>query len=264
MIDLGLLFNTIWLRSCEIWKSRMSDVKVDEITDALRQRILLGEFGTAGRLPSLRMFAQQLGTTRETMNKVFQRLQAEGLVSSLGPAGVFVRASRTRIPGTTSHMDAYLKQLGLEPVETTIGTPAIIPAPEDVARALGVAENTPVVHRLQREGTVTAHYQLVESFYPIELAGGPILEQVRRDKHFHVLAAIKEAHGRSVRRVHEDVIGRFPTEQEQNLLKVVRNTPMLEAQRTYYAEDDTTVLLFRRVSMVASYFVLSYDYASVP
>ena len=238
----------------------MSDVKIDEITDVLRQRILSGEFGTAGRLPSLRMFAQQLGTTRETMNKAFQRLQAEGLVSSLGPAGVFVRASRARIPGTTSHMDTYLKQLGLESVETTIGTPGIVPAPGDVAQVLGVSENTPVVRRLQRGGTTTAHYQLVESFYPVELAGGAILERLQRDTSLNVLAAIREAHGRRVQRVHEDVIGRFPSQQEQDLLKVVRNTPMLDAQRTYYAEDDTTVIMFSRVSMVASYFVLSYDY----
>jgi DNA-binding GntR family transcriptional regulator len=75
----------------------MPEVKVDDITNALRERILSGEFGTGGRLPSLRMFAAQYGTTRETMNKVAQRLQAEGLLSSLGTAGVFVRASRTRL-----------------------------------------------------------------------------------------------------------------------------------------------------------------------
>jgi DNA-binding GntR family transcriptional regulator len=241
----------------------MSGVKVDELTDTLRQRIVSGEFGTAGRLPSLRMFAQQMGTTRETMNKVFQRLQAEGFISSLGPAGVFVRASRTRIPGTTSHMDTYLKQLGLEPVDVTIGTPEVVLAPEDIAHALGVSKNTPVVHRLQRQGTATAYYQLLESFLPAELAGGQILKQMRQNKQFDVLTAIKEAHGKQVRRVHEDVIGRFPTQREQDLLKVVRNTPMLEAQRTYYTEDETTAIMFSRVSMVASFFVLSYDYHPV-
>ena len=237
----------------------MADVKVDDIMDALRERILSGEFGTGGRLlPSLRMFAAQYGTTRETMNKVAQRLQAEGLLSSLGTAGVFVRASRTRLPGIGLHFDDYLKQLGLEPVETTVGRPDVIPAPVEVAGALGVPENTPVVRRLQRQGIATAHYRLIESFYPVELAGSSILERMRQDENVNVLSAIKEVHGKVVKRVHEDVIGRLPTQDEQDLLKIVRSTPVLEVHRTYFAEDDTTVMMYCRITFVASYFVLCF------
>ena len=240
----------------------MVDVKVDDITNALRERILSGEFGTGGRLPSLRMFAAQYGTTRETMNKVAQRLQAEGLLSSLGTAGVFVRASRTRIPSIGLHFEDYLKQLGLEPVETTVDKPEVIPAPTDVAGALDVPENTPVVRRLQRQGITTAHYRLIESFYPVELAGGSILERMQQGEKLNVLLAIKEVHGKVVKRVHEDVIGRLPTQDEQDLLKIVRSTPVLEVHRTYFAEDNTTVIMHSRIIFVASYFVLSYDYAA--
>src|SRR2546430_10812278 len=118
----------------------MADVKVDDITNALRERILSGEFGTGGRLPSLRMFAAQYGTTRETMNKAAQRLQAEGLLSSLGTAGVFVRASRTRLPGIGLRFDDYIKQLELEPLETTVGKPDVIPAPTDLAGDMQMPE----------------------------------------------------------------------------------------------------------------------------
>ena len=65
------------------------ETKIDSIADALRQRIVNGDFGTAGRLPSLRLLSEEYGTTHETMNKVIQRLQAEGLLTSLGRAGVF-------------------------------------------------------------------------------------------------------------------------------------------------------------------------------
>ena len=238
-----------------------SDVRVDAITDALRARILSGEFGTGGRLPSHRMFSEQYDTTHETINKVIQRLQAEGLVSSLGRAGVFVRASRTRIPGGGFSFSQDLKQLGLEPVEATIGTPDIVPASEDVARRLGVPENTPVVHRLRRQGTTTAHYRLLESFYPIELAGGQILGQMQKDEGFDVLQAIKKAHGKTVRRVHEDVIGRLPTQHELDLLKIVRGTPVLEVHRTHLA-DGGAAIMYSRMILVANYFVLSYDYAT--
>ncbi len=236
------------------------EVKVDDITDALRKRILDGEFGTGGRLPSLRMFASQYGTTQETMNKVVQRLQAEGLLSSLGRQGVFVHMPRTRIPGILPRFDLYLRDLGLEPVEINVDKPELVPAPDDVARAFGISVGSPVVHRLRRQGTTTAHYRLAENFYPVSLAGGSILEQMQKDERFDVLLAVKEASGKFVTRVHEDVIARLPNQREQDLLKLVRGAPVLEVLRTNYAEDDT-VVMYNRIIFVASYFVLSYDYS---
>jgi DNA-binding GntR family transcriptional regulator len=239
------------------------DVKVDTIADAFRQRILAGEYGTSGRLPSLRLLADEYGTTRETMNKVVQRLQAEGLLVSQGRAGVFVSKPRTRIPGITARFDLYLQEQGLTPVETNIDEPAVVSAPSEVARVFGIAEGAPVVRRMRLQGTATIPYRLAENFYPIDLVGGSILEQMQKDARFDVLLAIKEAHSKVIKRVHEDVIGRLPTSQEQELLKIVRNAPVLEVQRTNFAEDDdTTVIMFNRIIFVASHFVLSYDYTT--
>src|SRR5712691_5646260 len=98
----------------------MADTKLDVITEKLREQIVKGDFGTMGRLPSHRMLAEQYDTTRETINKVVQRLQAEGLLISHGTAGVFV-SSRTRMPGITARFDLYLKEhFGLTAVETDI------------------------------------------------------------------------------------------------------------------------------------------------
>ena len=239
------------------------DVKVDGIADAFRQRILAGEYGTSGRLPSLRLLSEEYGTTRETLNKVVQRLQAEGLLVSLGRAGVFVSKPRTRIPGITARFDLYLQEQGLIPVETNVDEPAVVSAPSEVAKVFGIAEGAPVVRRMRLQGTATIPYRLAENFYSVDLAGGSILEQVQKDARFDVLLAIKEAHGKVIKRVHEDVIGRLPTSQEQELLKIVRNAPVLEVHRTNFAEDDNaTVIMFNRIIFVASHFVLSYDYTT--
>jgi DNA-binding GntR family transcriptional regulator len=239
------------------------DVKVDTIADAFRERILSGQYGTSGRLPSLRMLADEFGTTRETMNKVVQRLQAEGLLVSHGRAGVFVSKPRTRIPGITARFDLYLQEQGLTPIETNIDEPDIVSAPPEVAKVFGIAEDAPVVRRIRLQGTATTPYRLAENFYPVDLAGGMILEQMRKDARFDVLLAIKEAYNKVIKRVHEDVIGRLPTSREQELLKIVRNAPVLEVQRTNYAEDDdTTVIMFNSIIFVASHFVLSYDYTT--
>lgn len=237
-----------------------ADTKIDDIAEALRKRILGGEFGTGGRLPSLRMFAEQYGTTQQTMNTVIQRLQAEGLLSSLGRQGIFVHVMpRARIPGIVPRFDLYMKQLGMELVETSVGRPEVAPAPADVAQALGIAEGEPVVHRLRRQGITVAHMRLAENFYPVALVDEDILQQMQQDKSFDTLSAIKEKHGKVVKGVHETVIARFPSQEEQDLLKVNRNTPVLDVRRTNRDEDGTAIM-YNRIIFVASYFELVYDY----
>src|SRR6266566_3455736 len=237
------------------------DSRVDLITEAFRQRIQDGEFGTAGRLPSLRMLAEQFGTTHETMNKVIQRLQAEGLLRSHGRAGVFVHSSQLRLTGMTKRFDLYLLEQGLTPVETDIIEPSIVPASQEVATAFDIAEGRSVVRRFRRQGTTTEPLRLAENFYPIELAGGEILEAMRRDVHFDVLKAVQEAHHKVIGRVHEEVFGRLETLQEQEMLKIVRNTPVFETLRTSYSTDgDDTVIMYSRITSVARNFVLTYDY----
>lgn len=239
------------------------DKVVDTVVDAFRKRILDGEYGTSGRLPSLRLLAEEYGTAYETMNKVVQFLQSEGLLISKGRAGVFVNKPRTRIPGITARFDLYLQEQGLKPVESNVGESAVVPAPADVAKAFQIEEGANVVRRMRVQGTTTAPYRLAENFYPVELVEDALLKRMLQDARLDVLLAIKEAHGKVIKRVHEDVIGRLPTAQEQELLKITRSTPVLEVQRTNYAEDDdTTVVMYNRIIFVASYFVLSYDYTT--
>src|SRR3954452_10551252 len=114
-----------------------SDVKVDDITESFRQRILNGDFGAFGRLPSLRLLAEELGTTRETMNKVVQYLQAEGLLISRGTAGVFVNLPRLRIPGVTERFDSFLESQGLTPIMVNVEGPSVMPVSPDLAKMFG-------------------------------------------------------------------------------------------------------------------------------
>ncbi len=238
----------------------MPDTKVDTITEKLRQQILQGDFGTLGRLPSLRMLAEQYSTTRETINKAIQQLQAEGLLISHGTAGIFI-SSRTRMPGITARFDLYLRQHGLTPIETDIDKPSLVPASSKVAEVFGIREGTSVVRRYRRQGTTEAHYRLTENFYSNDLVDDMILKRMQDNVNYDVLLAVKEKHGKAVKYIHESIIGRLPTYQEQRLLKIVRNSPVIEAQRTSTADDEQrTVIMFSRIIYVASYFELSYDY----
>ncbi|GHO52887.1 GntR family transcriptional regulator [Ktedonobacter robiniae] len=240
----------------------MTEAKVDVIADVFRQRLLEGEYGTRGRLPSLRLLSKEFDTTNETMNKVIQLLQAEGLLVSRGRAGVFVNSVRTRIPGITSRFDLYLQEQGLTPMEENIEAPGIVPAPEYVAKALGIEPGSEVVRRIRLQGGDDIPFRIAENYYPVTLAGGTVLQWLQSNKYLDVLDAIKGAHGKYVKSISEDVIGRLPTTGEADLLKIVRGAPVLEVQRKSYAQDDKTVIMFNKIVFVASYFVLTYDYTA--
>ncbi|MBV9691066.1 MAG: GntR family transcriptional regulator [Ktedonobacteraceae bacterium] len=238
---------------------------VTEVAEALRTRVLAGDFGQFGRLPPAIDLATEYHVSRDTINRAIRLLQAEGYLESRGEGkrGMTISRSRVRIQGITARFDLELLKLGLVPIETNIDEPAIVPAPPQVAQALGVGTGTPVVRRFRKQGAEQAGtaipYRLAENFYPTVLADEAILAQMQRDDRFDVILAIREKHGKAPARLHEDVIGRLPTSQERQLLNITAQTPVLEVNRVSYAEDDT-VIMINKIIFVANLFVLSYDY----
>ena len=57
---------------------------------------------------------------------------------------------------------------------------------------------------------------------------------MQKDEHLDVILAIGEKYGKVPVRVHEDVIGRLPTNQERQLLNITPQTPVLEVGRVSY------------------------------
>ena len=182
-----------------------------------------------------------------------------------------VSQPRMHLSGLTPRFDQELQKLGLISHEANIDEPAIVPAPIDIARILGIEEGSPVVHRFRLQGEKIKPagkgegkvriipYRLAENFYPTSLADESILDRMQKDEGFDVILAIKEKTGRVPVRVHEDLDVRLPRVQERDLLLVSSQTPIIEIRRISYAEDDT-VIMVNRIILVANAFTLSYDY----
>ena len=64
--------------------------KNDLVKDALRNRIVAGEFPPGSRLPTLRDLSRQLGLSPVTLQKATNQLAREGFLKPMGSQGTFV------------------------------------------------------------------------------------------------------------------------------------------------------------------------------
>lgn len=234
----------------------MAETKLDDLVEKLRRRILDGEFGKAGRIPPHRVLAEQLGTTRETTNKVIQQLQSEGLLVSKDKS-VYVQPPHMRMPVFVSNFDRYIESQGLEAVSAFLEKPEMVPAPAEIARLLGIAEGTLVPHRLLRQGVRrdmgVIYYRLSENFYNPELVKDEVFQSLQSNPQFDTWAALKEKYGVVVTKVDNRLIARLANSREQELLEIPRGAPMLDVQRVQRTEEGKAVMVNKLV-FVGNFF----------
>jgi len=238
----------------------MSDTKIDTLAEQLRQRIKDGEFGTSGRIPPHRVLAEQLNTTRETVNKIVQLLQSEGLLISRDKS-VYVQTPSLRFPGFVANVEQYIRDHGQEPVTEFLEKPNLVSLPEAIAKRMSRKQGEMVPHRLLRQGikytTRTAYYRWSENFYNPDLVKGEIFEGLQSDPQFDTWIAIKNKYGIEVLRSKNIAFARLPTLQEQKALEIVRGTPVLEIDRAQVAQNDLIVMV-NKIVYVGNLFELSF------
>jgi DNA-binding GntR family transcriptional regulator len=243
----------------------MVDTKIDALAERLRERIRNGEFGTSGRIPPHRVLAEQLGTTRETVNKVVQMLQSEGLLVSRDKS-VYVKPPLLKLPAFVANFDQYIRDHGEEPVSMFLEKPNLVPMPFSIAKLMGRKEGEIVPHRLLRQGikysSGTVYYRLSENFYNPDLVKDEIFEALQSDPQFNTWIALRDKYGIEILTSRNVAVARLAALQEQELLEVVRGTAVLELHRVQLAQDDLAVMV-NKIVFVGSLYELSFTSEAV-
>lgn len=228
----------------------MVDTKVDVLADRLRKRIKDGEFGNFGRIPPHRVLAEQLGTTRETINKVVHLLQSEGLLVARDKS-VYVRPRYLRLPAFVPNYDQYVRDQGEEPVSEFLEKPQLVPLPTEIAALMGRREGEMVPCRWLRQGirypAGVVYYRLSENFYNPDLVKDEIFRGLQSDPQFDTWVAMKKKYGIEVVKSKNVAFARLPTLQEQQHLMIVRGAPVLELNRVQLTQDDLPVMVNKLV-----------------
>jgi GntR family transcriptional regulator len=234
----------------------MSDSsKIDMIADELRQRIVGKTLGVKGRLPSIVQMSEDYHAARETVRQALVLLQGEGLVYQKGRT-YFANYQAIQIPGSFV-FDQYLTKIGLVPYTYNLEDPKILSLPDEVSQALGLPEGSEGILHVQVQGTKEIPMRITENWYETELARTS-LETMKQDPYANVLAEIRRATGLAVTNLHENIVARPPTQEEQSLLKIPRTSYVFAIKRKC-CTDDGRVLAYVRATLICAYFALEYN-----
>lgn len=141
-----------------------------QIADHFRQKIVDGVLPQDTKLPSIAEIAEEWGVATATAAKGVKQLQAEGYVRS-STQGTFVDLGRKLTSGSDRLQLQRATGSGFRPGERVeIVSAGLVPAPDDVAEALGLDEGSEVVRRQRRYLDDGGVITLSTSWLPGDLA----------------------------------------------------------------------------------------------
>ncbi|MEV4556458.1 GntR family transcriptional regulator [Kitasatospora sp. NPDC049285] len=141
------------------------------VADDLRRRVAAGEWPIGERLPSRAQLAESYGVGPNVLQRAQEVLIAEGLLEGRTGSGTYVREPVERHPMVRT------RQVGGFPAELADAlceshSAARTPAPDRIARRLGVEPGAPTVHTRYEFLLDGRPVQLADSWEPMAITGG--------------------------------------------------------------------------------------------
>lgn len=139
------------------------------VADALRARILAGEWEIGERLPSRAQLAQEYGVGRNVTQRAMDRLIIKGLLEGRAGSGTYVRMPRERLRMVRSRQRerrdgspslAGMKERGKASAWDS-HSQTRVPAPETIAERLAVSPG---------DLCVNTHYEFLADGQPVQLS----------------------------------------------------------------------------------------------
>jgi GntR family transcriptional regulator len=204
----------------------------------LRQRIRDGDLRPGARVAPEPELMEEYGVSRATVRQALAGLVAEGQLEIRRGLGTYVTARRfEHTIGGFYSFSREIERHGLTP-GTRVLDLRIVPAAEDVAAALGVADGTPVV-ALRRLRLAGPDPLVVEtSHLPAARFAG--LEQVDFSQ-VRLYDTLQERYGCRPTRARETFEPILLTADEAALLDQVKGEPALRVERVAYDQDDRPI-----------------------
>src|SRR5947199_2734453 len=147
---------------------------VDKFADDLSSRIIAGEYGTSGTLPTTTELAKQWNTPRSIVTQVMLLLRSQGHIRAVGNRYA-VNHPRLIFTGIPKDFGQYIKDHGYEPVMENLIEPRLEEMPLEIAALFDQPTGVHVVHRMRKQsmrksGSPDYPLRIAENWYPANLA----------------------------------------------------------------------------------------------
>ena len=230
--------------------------KYRQVADALRREIDNGAYAEDGRLPSESELSARFHASRNTVRAGLNLLVTQGLITSSQGLGyelvrheVFeLNASRFEDLSFPQNGDAYstdVTNAGRRPSQTF--RVELTPAPEDVAKRLGVEPGATTVLRFCHRFVDDVPWSTQATYYPEWLVEtGPRLAEPGDIEE----GTTRYLAGLGIKQIgyFDEIATRMPTPEEARLLEIGAGVPVMVWTRTGYSKDRPircTVTTFR-------------------
>ena len=223
----------------------MAHPKYQEIADRLRAQISSGVLEPGQRLPSEPDLAAEYDASRNTVRLAIALLINQGLVVSRQGLGTFVLEptrpftallSMVHEAPSEQHASQALPVVSQadesEMVRLLVETGSASPS---VAEKLALQAGDPVVVRRSQYFIGEVPWQLINSYYPSELAKGTALEQAGEIE-IGSIGLLAEL-GHPQQGFVDEIGARMPNAREFDFFNLVSGTPVLVVNRTSYSTD---------------------------
>lgn len=239
----------------------------ERMASQLREEINAGTVNK--RLPSLTGLAERYGVTPDVARRAIDVLRGEGLVVTRQGSGTYVRRFE-RITRHSPERLAKTQWASGQPIhDSDTGTrPRVVdivvaeqPAPDEVAAALGITPNQPVLTRSRRFLIEGRPVQLATSHLPLDIVGGTRIAYTDTGPG-GTYARLAEL-GHAPVRFTERLTARAPRPEEVDRLALTSSVGSLviEIIREAYTAADRCVEVNHMI-LDATAYVLEYHFAA--
>ncbi|MFI6033074.1 GntR family transcriptional regulator [Streptomyces sp. NPDC051315] len=221
----------------------------ERIAADLRDDIMSGELAPGARLPSTAQLKERFDASNATVQKALQLLKEEELVVGRAGAAVTVREHRQRTvrpadlvtPGAPDEPYRWLTEAARygTHARSVILDVAETRPPADVRAALGLPEEGTALLRSQILLIDDEPAELVDSYYPWDIARATPLTDRRRIK--GGTPALLTELGHPPRRSVDRISARVPTQEQYRALHLTSSMPVLRTLRVLHSDREEPV-----------------------
>ncbi len=174
-------------------------------------------------------------------------------------SGQLERTAPITISGILQDWTTHVRALGYQ-IDTKNREIKIVQLPDKVTAAFGIASERQFVMRSRISFVNRVPICIWTTYYPLELVKGDILEEMKRDEETDVVKRIKEQHGIVIGWSKDRYTARTAITEEQELLQLLRDDPVLILQRVSYTRDKKTLVLYSHMTLLGSWFAPEHEY----